>query len=214
MTFYELESKCKKKRRNFYIFVLLIIILTGIIVFVYLYYNNFKNLKERVVEKKVAVKIKDLNQTKKTNEKKDKKQKKILINFVLPKVNFEVNTSITKITTKKTVKKDKKDDKIKKNIAKNKTDKIISIHNLPSFQECIKKAKYYYEKKDYKNAFIWAKNANLQDNKNPISWIISAKSLYKLGKKNKAIQILELYYKYNKVPEIKLLINKMKKGSF
>ncbi len=95
----------------------------------------------------------------------------------------------------------------KKNIKPKITKKnIIQSTNIPSFKTCLNLAKSYFEKKDYKNALKWAKLANKQDKKNPMPWIISAKALYKLGKKQEAIRLLKIYDTYYNNKEIKNLI--------
>ncbi|WP_369792213.1 CDC27 family protein [Lebetimonas sp. JH369] len=73
-------------------------------------------------------------------------------------------------------------------------------------------AKNYYKNGDYENALKWAKNANLQNKNKPESWIIVAKSLYKLNQKQKAIKILKIYYDYTKNKDILNLIERMKNG--
>jgi len=71
-------------------------------------------------------------------------------------------------------------------------------------------AEKYYQKGEFKEAIKWAKNANIQNKKNPLSWIITAKALYKLGKKEEAIKILKIYNTYNSSKDIEELLRKYK----
>ena len=107
----------------------------------------------------------------------------------------------------KTVKTSEKTDKPKEEQLEKKP---IKSKELPPYETCIKLAKEYYEKGDYKQALEWAKNANMQDNTKPSSWIITAKTLYKIGKKDEAVKLLEIYYSYTKNEKIKNLIKNMK----
>jgi len=106
----------------------------------------------------------------------------------------------------KTVKTSEKTDKPKEEQLEKKP---IKSKELPPYETCIKLAKEYYEKGDYKQALEWAKNANIQDNTKPSSWIITAKTLYKIGKKHEAVKLLEIYYSYTQDEKVKELIKKM-----
>jgi len=80
---------------------------------------------------------------------------------------------------------------------------IMTAQTLPSFETCMALAKKYYQEGNYKEALKWAKNANTQNNKKPDSWIMSARALYKLGKKDEALKILKIYYNYHKDESVK-----------
>ena len=116
---------------------------------------------------------------------------------------------------KKDLKKSKninKEQSYKKNIKtteSNFTKSFIKTILLPSFDTCILLANKYYKEGNYKEALKWAKNANIQDNKKAISWILSAKILNKMGKKKEAIELLKLYYNYNKDNQIKKLMEQL-----
>ncbi len=89
-----------------------------------------------------------------------------------------------------------------------KSKKIISSRKI-SFKECIQKANFYYNKKEYLKALEWAKNANLIDKDNPKSWIVTAKTLIAMGKKDEALSILKIYYSYHKDKKVKKLIGEL-----
>ena len=206
MNFLELERKCKK-RRVFKILklILLLFFLSFITLGAYfLYKNDFLLIKDQ--EQKLA---KNSIKEKIENKKSDKMlELKFETNFqelyqsyknrIIPKSNEE--NKLKRETKKEVV---EKKDKVKEAI-------VIKSKNLPSYDVCIKLAKEYYEKGDYKQALKWAKNANIQDNKRAGSWIITAKTLYKMGKKDEAIKLLEIYYSYTKNEKIKSLIKNMK----
>jgi len=206
VNFLELERKCKK-RRVFKILklILLLFFLSFITLGAYfLYKNDFLLIKDQ--EQKLA---KNSIKEKIENKKSDKMlELKFETNFqelyqsyknrIIPKSNEE--NKLKRETKKEVV---EKKDKVKEAI-------VIKSKNLPSYDVCIKLAKEYYEKGDYKQALKWAKNANIQDNKRAGSWIITAKTLYKMGKKDEAIKLLEIYYSYTKNEKIKSLIKNMK----
>jgi len=208
MTFLELERKCKKRR----IFrILKLIFLLFAILSIYLFYkNNFlvKKQEQKLVENNIKKETKNNNKSKKSNKKIDK----------MLELKFEVNFQKLYQTYKNKISFKSKEDKLKKEFNKRAIEKkekvkekiVIKSKNLPSYDVCMKLAKKYYEKGDYKQALKWAKNSNIQDNKKADSWIITAKILYKMGKKDEAIKLLEIYYSYTQDEKIKNLIKNMK----
>jgi len=188
MTFYELEKRCKKRKFvKYVVLIFLLLIISGS-----LYYLFSKKVEALKTKKQINIKqkIKDKNISK------SKKVKKEII--ILPSIDLNVdkNIDLNKSKIKKNIKKTEK--KLKKS--------IIKTENLPSFQTCISIAKKYFEQKDYENALKWAKYANIQNKKNALSWIITAKILYKMGKKQEAIKLLKIYNSYYNNKEIKKLI--------
>ena len=63
-------------------------------------------------------------------------------------------------------------------------------------------AKEYYSKKQYEKSLYWAKKANNLDRKKSQSWILYARSLYALGKQEKAKQVLNLYKRFTSSKEV------------
>lgn len=70
----------------------------------------------------------------------------------------------------------------------------------------------YYSKGKYKDARDWALTANKINAKNDDSWILFAKSSYKLGFKEQAINSLNNYLKNNNSKKIKEALELIKKG--
>jgi tetratricopeptide (TPR) repeat protein len=206
MTFFELEKECKKRKRNkiFLIFLLFLIVISPVA----LKFFNFKGESKKIFKNKTVKNVKPL--VKKI--KKIENNKSVHDTLVLKPI---IDLNITDYTETKKEKTVNKMSKLVKTIKKenNKTQNIIlSFTNLPSFETSIKLAEKYYKNGDYQNALKWAKNANIQNKNNPKSWILVAKSLYKLGKKYKAIEVLEIYYKFTKNKNILQLIDRIKNG--
>lgn len=189
MTFYELEKICKKRKIFFilsvFMFVILIILIfLGIILF------KQKSTFIKKEHKKIVIK-KENKRVKNKHTKKIKKDIKYLplIDLNIKEVNVNVTSNNKKVSKKE-----------------NNNSLIIKTEKLPSFNTCIELSKEYFKNKDYKNALKWAKLANLQNKKNPLSWIIAAKSLYQLGKKKEAIKLLKIYNSYYNNKEIEKLL--------
>ncbi len=209
MTFLELEKKCKERRlkRKIVIFCILIFLISGAGI---IYFFGFKNVNNKSLNN-----VKSVNKTSnstykpKLNKIEIKKQKfehsstKVTKNqqILLPDLSFEFPKTL------KTLKQKLKQEKIKnKNEISKKKSSFLNSGVLPSYKECIRLAKKFYNKKDYENALKWAKNANIQNNKKEDSWIITALSLYKMGKKEEAVKVLRIYYNYNKSEKIKKIL--------
>ena len=195
MTFYELEKECKRRRIKVFIiivFLILLFISGGL----YLYMNLYKQkqiVSKKIEIKKVLSKSKEINTT---NIKNNIQKPAKLLPVIDLNISTDMNNSNIAYVKQKT--------KIKK--SSDKQSIILQSKILPSFDTCIHLARKYLNEKDYENALKWAKLANIQDKKNPISWIISAKSLYKMGKKEKALKLLKIYNSYYNNKDIKKLI--------
>jgi len=190
MTFYELEKKCKRRRFLKFLFLLFVIFI--IIIGTMLYFNfTVEAEKDKQTIKKQKTVLKKKEKIKK-NISLQTQTKQILL---LPYIDLNI--------TEKKVSKTKKIKKMKK---ENNTSIILKTQTLPSFDTCISIARKYLESRDYKNALKWAKNANIQNRKDPLSWIISAKALYHMGKKHEAVKLLKIYNSYYNNKEIKKLI--------
>jgi len=210
MTFYELEKICKRRRfiKRVVLFSIFLVIFVLISILIFKKINN-QYLKKEVIKplgkkelnksKKIVVEVKEIkvNKTKKVDE--PIKKVKENIKF-LPQIDLNESLIEKKEVIKKEIKKSPKKEE-------NKTKKIILTSEvLPSFDSCILLAKKYLQNGDYKSAFTWAKNANIQNKKNPLSWIISAKALYKMGKRDEAIKLLKVYNSYYNNKEVKKLL--------
>jgi tetratricopeptide (TPR) repeat protein len=75
-------------------------------------------------------------------------------------------------------------------------------------------AKKYYKLGDYQQAYNYALLTNQINNDIEQSWIIFAKSLVKLDKKDKAIKTLTKYVKHSDSSNAKVLLDDIKSGKF
>ena len=75
-------------------------------------------------------------------------------------------------------------------------------------------AKKYYEIGDYKKASNYALITNQLNKDIEDSWLIFAKSLVKMGKKEKAIQLLQKYINKSHSTNATILLNDIKLGEF
>ncbi|WP_300361135.1 hypothetical protein [Hydrogenimonas sp.] len=73
---------------------------------------------------------------------------------------------------------------------------IRQYEKYPRYVTALKIANLYYEKKDYENAALWARKANLIDRDDEDAWVLYAKSEYALGNRERAKRILRLYLDY------------------
>lgn len=75
-------------------------------------------------------------------------------------------------------------------------------------------AKKYYEMGQYKLSYNYALMTNQLDSKIDMSWIVFAKSLVKLGQKEKAITALESYSKNSHSKQAMTLLDEIESGRF
>ncbi len=75
-------------------------------------------------------------------------------------------------------------------------------------------AKKYYEIGNYNQAYNYALITNEINNNIEESWIIFSKSLVKLNRKDKAIELLTKYVNYSQSYKGNLLLSKIKSGEF
>jgi len=189
--------------------------------------NPTKNITKTnitVKKNKTAIKDKEIGDKKfnqfqenNTTKQKNKTKKQIKLKLIL-------DLNISRVKTYKTLKKtnDKNKTKIPKDKLTNqpplkpeikKHSFIMKTKTLPPFDACMIMSKKFYREGKYKEALEWAKNANIQNNKKPDSWIMSAKSLYKLGKKEEAIKILKIYYNYQKDKNVLKLLKEFNENN-
>ena len=75
-------------------------------------------------------------------------------------------------------------------------------------------AKKYYELEDYQQSYNYALITNNLNKEIESSWLIFAKSLVKLGKKDMAIKTLEEYIKHSRSSNATMLLNDINSGKF
>ncbi len=208
MTFLELEKKCRQKRIKklvLYTGVFFIFVAAGFLA-VRNYYTDSNKPKHTPETKKPAVKThgQTVKTLKKPNATVDK-QKSAVKEKEIKKISLILDLNITE-----PVKQQKEHNRTKKLLPAVKKHVLIQSKTLPSFDTCIALSKQYFGKGQYEKALKWAKNANIQNKKFPDSWIMSAKALYALGQKEKAVKILKIYYNYRKDKKVLDLIKAYK----
>lgn len=216
MTFLELEKKCKQRRffRRIKYFIFVLFLCGAGILGYYFFYKTSDTQKNKKTEFKTIIKKpeknvkknikKEINKTIE-NKKTEKNRLKLIIDLNISEPKPE------KSKQPKIVKKDKEKKPVMKTADQNNTA-LLQTQTLPSYETCIALSEKYYNEGDYTDALKWAKNANIQNNKKPESWIMSAKALYKLGKKEEAVKILKIYYNYHKDEKVKKLLGEFNEG--
>lgn len=90
--------------------------------------------------------------------------------------------------------------------------KRFKVNHNPALSLFI--AKKYYQLGEYDKAYNYALITNDINNNIEASWIIFAKSLVKLNKKDMAIKTLDKYINHSHSSEAKILLDEIKSGKF
>lgn len=126
-------------------------------------------------------------------------------NILLPAKEFEKRLDGKKFYQKRkaVAKKAQKKARISKNgyphkvLISNKRADIKELeknfYSHPTYSKAILLAQRYFDEKDYKRSLHWALKANEINKEDERSWIIFAKNLVKLNKKDKAARVLKTY---------------------
>ena len=104
---------------------------------------------------------------------------------------------------------------IKRRESKNDIKRVISRfkqNNNPALS--LFAAKKYYELGNYKQAYNYALVTNKINNDIEESWLIFAKALVKLGKKDQAIRTLQKYSNYSHSSNAQILLDEIQRGKF
>jgi len=109
--------------------------------------------------------------------------------------------------------------------AKKVTIKVTSKKNTDSVKEIASRfafakdkddalflARYYYDKKQYKEALKWALETNKLDSDIEESWLIFARSKARLGQRIEAIRVLQAYYERSGSTRAKKLLSQIRRG--
>ena len=148
-----------------------------------------KKVKKIIEEKRTVVNIADIHVEKEEVETKREE----------PKLSIEKKSSI--------------------NIKRKETDSDIA-HVIKRFKNnhnpalSLFVAKKYYQLGEYDKSYNYALITNDINNNIEASWIIFAKSLVKLDKKDEAIKTLEKYIKYSNSSEARILLDEILSGKF
>ena len=85
--------------------------------------------------------------------------------------------------------------------------RLIKIFNTaPSYDKALEIAKLYFDQKEYDKSLAWAKKANALNKTDPKAWIVSAKSLEKMGKRREAVKLLQFFLKFKDSNEARNLL--------
>lgn len=93
--------------------------------------------------------------------------------------------------------------------------KESNFKHTKNYDAAIEIAEYYFKNKNYNNSIKWALNASNVDSKSEQktkSWILYAKSLYAMGKKEQAIEVLNKYISNTNSKDAIEVLNNMKQG--
>jgi len=160
-----------------------------------------KEVENRIVVKKREEKNSEKNDTLK--KEKNNSSTKLEIPILKVDINFD------KIESKKSVE-TKKEEKKEKIVEENKKRDSRILQTTPvSFERAMKLIVLYYENGDYENSMKWCKIASKIDNYNENVWYYYALNLEKVGKKEKAIQVLTTYLKYQNSKKIRFLLQRL-----
>jgi tetratricopeptide (TPR) repeat protein len=203
----------RKKFKRYFIYGALLLLVIGLVLFIYYKFNVSKASKVpnqiKKIESNTSIKIKKpvkiIKSEKKEQNKSIKKSikhiDKLILNPVIPDINFTSSEPKEKTTVKKSVKQVKKQEPVKKPIIKIQVIKkkeslssLINSYNVSDdYTTAIKIANIYFKRKNYNKSIEWAKKANDINAENYESWLLYAKSLVKLGEINKAKKLLKSY---------------------
>lgn len=224
-----LHSKCKKYhlKKNLKIFSFFVFVSLSLVGY---YYKDD-------LSSKLKANINNSKEKKKNSQKNIHKEDNSSPVYVVPVSKQELEKSILKVShKKKEAKKDNQKNPVYKNNKSQKStdyihsaqtkreenkqnffsyktkehpieDWISKYENKKSYTLAIYISNYFYKKKDYRRAGIWAKRANKLDKTQEKAWIIYAKSVYALGKKKKAKDILKLFTQYKKSIKAEMLLS-------
>ena len=143
--------------------------------------------------------------------------KKLTLYPIFPEINMSKKPIVKeKVKTNKPQKKEKKQPKPEIKIIiktqKQTLESLINAYNIsPDYDQAIKIAKIYFDKKNYQKTIEWSKKANKFKPEDSQSWLLFAKSLIQLGKEKKAKEVLIAYLNtYGADKDIEKLLRSIK----
>jgi len=212
--FFELEKKCKAKKRKklikYIFFIVLFLILLGII------FYNFSLKEKSIKHKDIKIikqqnhKIQDTNITKQTLVKDVNKTKEIkdiniskTIKNIEPNLTIEIDfNNIINIKQKEI-----KNKPIKKTVKKQQTS-LIQDETI-TFDKALFKASTYYDNHQYQKSMKWCRIASKIDNTDERVWKLYALNYDKIGQKDTAIKIIKTYLEYKKSNDLEKLLKRL-----
>jgi len=210
----ELEKRWLKYKIKTYIPHAIIVI---ILIFIGIYFLTPKDMPKKQV--KIPPKV---EKPKKIVEKKLKKvdKKKTIVKKIILKPSLDFMLKIKKIKQKNIVVETPKVEVVstkqiyikRKNVDANLDHVIKRFQNSNNPALSLFLAKKFYELKDYEQSYNYALATNEIDEDIDESWIIFSKSLVKLNKKKRAIEVLERYVAQSKSKRANTLLQNIKSG--
>jgi len=100
----------------------------------------------------------------------------------------------------------------KKNVQTTAEDIEQRFRSDPDKDDALFLARYYYEKKQYKQSLKWSLETNKIDSNTEESWLLFAKAKAKLGERMEAIRILQTYYDRTGSPKARKLLGSIRRG--
>ncbi|GAB6046135.1 membrane protein [Caminibacter profundus] len=208
---YEELEKLYYKRLIWKFFILILLFVFFVLIGFYSYSKKGKKIqaneenitmfKERTLKEKKEIKSVEVNKSIKMDNKINKSNDKLV--FVLPQIKEKDITESIHQKNIQNVKKENKLNKVSKDIKNTSIvvikEKKVNIKELiqkykeqPNYEIAMIIAKKYFDK-DLKKSQLWALKANNLDPKREESWLLFADILLKENKKQKAIEILNIY---------------------
>lgn len=175
---------------------------------------------EKIVAKKTSSKPKNTNIVSNPilkfyppniNIKEDEESSELISQDEVETMDYKESLETEPVFLDKKVKRDKPILKISKSKSKGVKSLIKLYETSPEYDIALDITNKYYDKKDFKNASIWAKKANGLDRQKEEPWLLFAKSQYKLGKRKDAINSLRLFLDYKFSQKAKNLLDKWSK---
>ena len=210
----ELEKRWLKYKIKTYIPHAIIVI---ILIFIGIYFLAPKDMPKEQLKTPPKV-----EKPKKIVEKKLKKvvEKKTIVKKIILKPSLDFMLKIKKIKQKNIVVETPKVEVVstkqiyikRKNVDANLDHVIKRFQNSNNPALSLFLAKKFYELKDYEQSYNYALATNEIDEDIDESWIIFSKSLVKLNKKKRAIEVLERYVAQSKSKRANTLLQNIKSG--
>ncbi|HIP55234.1 MAG TPA: hypothetical protein EYH11_07155 [Sulfurimonas autotrophica] len=203
LNIHDLEKRWKVYKIKSFIPYVITIALLVIVSIAYILYNEVQKLAQqkelsKTKETKITIPLKKLKPTIENNRTK----KATAIQTLKPSKGFMKKEQRVAIT-------------IERGETKNDVFEVVKRFRKsgdPALSLFV--AKKYYELGDYKQAYNYALITNQINPDIEESWIIFAKTLVKLHKKNKAIYTLEEYIKVSHSSNAEILLHEIKSGKF
>jgi len=169
--------------------------------------NEVKNEVKKEIKNRIVVKKREQKNSEKNDSiKKEKNDSSTKLEIPILKVDIDFD----KIESKESVENSKKEVKKEEVVEQNKKRDSKILQTTPvSFEKAMKLIVLYYENGDYENSMKWCKIASKIDNYNENVWYYYGLNLEKVGKKEKAIQVLTIYLKYQNSKKIRFLLQRL-----